>query len=246
MRTLGIPIFLCLVLFHCQFANADLLDDAEQSFRSGNHGAAQEKYLDIIQKNQNKNLGFLLYNVGTVALSKGDAAIAYAYLTKARFADPFDSDILHNQQAAKMKLSGTAINAVPSSWISWWPENLRVLPINLFLTVALLLSSLWLGTILLSRPQFQVVFASAFTLSLAILALQVYQIHTPLAGIVRASTLKSGPGTAFSDITKMEPGAIVSFEEARDGWAKLRFRLTGSTEEIVGWLELSSVLPFNS
>src|SRR6185437_12170038 len=73
-------------------------------------------------------------------------------------------------------------------------------------------------------------------------ALAWSQFRLPVYGAVTLAKVKSGPGATFSDITTLEPGSLVSEEQVREGWLKVRFLKADSSEETVGWVEPASVL----
>jgi hypothetical protein len=204
-----------------------------------------ETYRETLAKGEPQPAEFF-YNLGTLALQANSTGEAFALLSKASYLAPLSSDIRHNLRLAREKLSPTASQSRPASWIGWWPATLRALPWQFFLLVSLLAlaplqwfladkkfsAQSWHGT------------AAAVSLLFALIAGgNFWQNRTPMAGTLRAAKLLSGPATSFPEISNLEAGSLVNAEEERDGWHKVRFvGIAGET--VVGWLNDKDLLIF--
>ncbi len=225
-------------------ADSASLGQAEKLFQSGDWEKARQAYKTELSSTPDPNSlpPAFFYNYGTSLARAGAPGEAYISLLRSGFALPFDSDIKHNLRMVESQMPAAVRAIQPSSWIAWWPNGLRVLPWKLWLVIALAFSAAGL-VVAQIRDR-----GIAIGLGLIAGALFVWgalawsQMRFPVYGAVTLAKVKSGPGATFSDITTLEPGSLVSEEQERDGWLKVRFVKADTSEETVGWVEPASVL----
>jgi hypothetical protein len=156
-------------------------------------------------------------------------------------ASPFDSDIRANLKIARAKLSSGAAAIRPANWISWWPESLQWIRWQAWACAGLLflIPFLW-GAKTNPVPWQWGMLALALVLGAAsVLAFR--QHHPGAAGIIQQTKVFSGPGSTYPEITSIEAGSLVSLEESRDKWVKIRY-LDSRLQETVGWVESATAL----
>lgn len=184
------------------------------------------------------------YNFGTAALQSGAAGEAFVLLTRAALMNPFDPATRHNLRLAEAKVPASARAIRPANWISWWPQPLRAVPWTAWLLTSLLLFLPWFhgawktGRFLSQRWPWLATGASF----LALASLAGWQTRHPAAGLLHNAKVLSGPGSTYPEISSLEPGSLVSLEEKRDGWTKIRY-LDARGQDAVGWVETPTTLP---
>lgn len=181
------------------------------------------------------------YNYGTAALKAGAAGEAYVALWRASLASPFDADIQNNWQMARAKLSPNAAQARPATWISWWPDAVRWAPWQAWALAGLLFAIPFLWAVRAGADVKDWMLASIAGIFLVAASLTAWQNRYPAAGLLQETKIFSGPGKTYPEISPISAGSLVSLEETRDGWCKIRF-LGSRLQESVGWVEESTVL----
>jgi hypothetical protein len=242
-----------LLIAACFLASAGIarseeagLQDALKLSAEKQWGKATELYRSLNKKSDSLSPAFY-FDYGTTALQAGLTGEANAMLWRAAFAAPFDNDIRGNLEITQEKLAPDVRAVRPATWFSWWPEGARTLPWQIPVLCGLLL----LGPVLLSVGRKRRALSPAM-LSLAGLAsvalfvggFSAWQTSTPAAGVVQSTSVNSGPGASYPQITSIQAGSLVNLEESRDGWSKIRY-VDSRLQESVGWVESSTVLKLN-
>lgn len=230
-------------LFTVPIRAEETLADADKQFAAGEFEKARAIYRAHAQEPGHPAAFF--YNLGTAALRAGAVGEAYVALRRAALASPFDKDTKVNLQIARSKLPAAAAAVRPASWISWWPDALRWIPWQAWACVGLLaLIPFLLGAKNALLPwHFTMGFAALILLLGASLA--GWQSRVATAGIIQSTKLFSGPGKSYPEITSIDSGSLVSLEESRDNWFKIRY-LDSRLQETVGWVEAPTALKLDS
>jgi hypothetical protein len=219
------------------------LQEAEQFYRSQEWERARVAYDTIYASRRPESSlpASFYYNYGTILMRAGQPGAAYIHLRKAESLAPFNADIRHNRRLSAEQVSPTARASMPYTWLAWWPAELRFLPWQVWLCGFLLTTApaLWL-TIWRPKSVWRPVLLALSIPLLLIGMLAGWQARQHVAGALQTSTLRSGPGTTFPEISKLEAGSLVNKEETRDGWVKVRYRR--NLQDIVGWIELPTIL----
>ena len=128
---------------------------------------------------------------------------------------------------------------MPASWIAWWPDALRWIGGEAYLAAALLCLApfLWAARGGIAGWHWATL-AGAVAFFLAA-ALAHYQGEA--GAILTGGKTYGGPGKTYPEIASLEAGSLVSLEESREGWFKIRY-LDSRLQESVGWIEQSAVL----
>jgi len=218
------------------------LDQAEKLYQEGKWEQARQAYkaeLDLVKEPGALPAAFF-FNYGTILAKAGAPGEAYVMLLRASFARPFDGDVRHNLRKVEATVPASVRSIRPALWLSWWPEGLRFFPWTAWLVAGLACSALafWLAP--RAEPALWVPFAGLAALILLTAGLAYAQARAPTYGATAVTKVKSGPASSFTDIATIEPGTLVSQEEHRSGWHKIRFRRGGV--ETIGWAEASALL----
>lgn len=235
------------IFFSLPFAKAEDLSAAEAFYKAGEWEKARQVYQDLFQKSEARDRlpASFFYNYGTVLAQAKAFGSAYPFLLRAAYAKPFDSDIRANLSLVSAQLPAASLQVKPANWLPAWPMSLRFISWRYWLTPALLALAiaLWLVPSPKRKNAARVAFALAFVLGI-LTAITYSQTRPRTAGIIANAKVKGGPAASFPDITDLQPGSLVSEEEARDGWVKVRFQ-KGDSQVIVGWVEASTILGIN-
>lgn len=230
----------CFCLNPCFAADSDP-SKAEELYRSGEWSKASDAFKSIVEPliQQNAAAPWLLFNYGTALFRAGSVPEAYSLLLKAHYLAPLDGDIRHNLKMVADKIPDQTKKILPSTWYSWWPDSIRPLPTEIWLSFFLLFTALFLWCAATgSKKIYSFLAASAL---FGFICFFAYSQNTvPVAVVLKDGRLRSGPDPKFQEITSVVGGALVNLEETRDSWVKIRY----STEEkeTVGWLEAPTVL----
>jgi hypothetical protein len=217
----------------------ETLEDADKHFAAGEFEKARAIY--HAQAQGAGHPAAFYYNLGTAALRAGAAGEAYVALRRAALASPFDPDTKVNLQIARAKLPAGPASIRPASWISWWPDALRWIPWQAWACAGLLaLIPLLLGAKSALLPWHYTMGFAALILLLGA-SLTGWQSRVGTAGIIQATKIFSGPGKSYPEITSIDSGSLVSLEESRDNWFKIRY-LDSRLQETVGWVEAPTAL----
>jgi hypothetical protein len=240
-----ISIFLFLF---CSAAKADYTAaQAEELYRSGDWKKAAEAYKALTDQaiKQGSATAPLFYNFGTALAKSGSVGEAYVVFWKAFFLAPLDSDIRFNLSLAESNLPEAVKSVKPDTWFLWWPEAALPLSYKIWLSVSLIFLAgfLWLQKSS-SNIQMKMGLAFGFLLFLILGSLSFYQTNEKAAGLITAAKTRSGPDQSFPEITSLDAGSLVTLEEMRDGWYKIRFQ-SGESSETVGWVPAGSVMEVN-
>lgn len=220
---------------------ASAADSGEELFRQGKWPEAVAALKQQLAAAPLEINTAALYNLGTALAKSGAHAEAYAYLLSAHYRRPLDSDIAHNLSFVEKKLPPAAINVRPDSWLLWWPEFFRAIPAALWITLAFAAFAPFLWSIGNGSAKTGAPFAAIALLLLAVAACAYWQSRFPILAITSQSKMRSGPEASFQEITVLEPGSLVSLEETRDHWHKVRFQ-TKNSQSAVGWIESATAL----
>lgn len=237
-----LSICVCFVVESVAKADQSSLDTAEKQFQAAEwEKAGQTLKAVLAQEGADSQPPAFFFNYGTALARSGAVGPGYISLMRAASSAPFDSDIRHHLQKVEPAVPTTARAVRPALWFSFWPSTLRFVSPWLWLICGLTASAVafWLlGSADKALPAGAGLLAG---LLLAISALAFLQNRLPVAGAMATIKVKSGPGNTFTDITTIEPGALVNEDGERDGWRKIRFQ-KGDSEETVGWVEPSGLL----
>lgn len=230
---------LAALLFSAPTRAENTLADADKHFAAGEYEKARAIYHAHAQEPGLPAAFF--YNLGTAALRAGATGEAYVALRRAALASPLDADAKVNLQIARSRLPATAAAVRPASWISWWPNALRWIPWQAWACAGLLaLIPLLIGAKGALLPWHWTMGFAALVLLIGA-SLTGWQGRIGTAGIIQGSKLFSGPGKTYPEITSIDSGSVVSLEESRDGWFKIRY-LDSRLQETVGWIEAPTAL----
>lgn len=237
--TLASYLTLCFLTLK---ASGSPVEEAEKHFQAGEWAKSSQILKESLKAEKNADWpGEFYFNLGTALALQGALGEAYVMLMRASFSQPFDGDIRHHIRKVEQALPNNAKLIRPSLWFSFWPHFARTIPWQAWLLVALIGSaiSIWL----IGRAEWPTISGTAFlaTLLYAICLLSWMQSRLPVAGATSIIRVKSGPGNTYTDITTLEPGALVNEDGKRDGWIKIRFK-KGNLEETVGWVEPGGLL----
>ncbi|RZA05173.1 MAG: hypothetical protein EOP11_13405 [Proteobacteria bacterium] len=226
----------------------DRLNAANAHAAKGEWGPAQEAYAAIIKDAQAKGTKLpaaTFYNSGTAALQNNNAGTATVLLLKAVRLNPFDGDARANLKLARGKMGPIARDTRPSSWISWWPDEARNYPTALWWIFGLALLAPFLAvSIRKQNPSWRwPALAGAIFFLLGALCASFDQRYEQ-GGLLQIGKVLSGPAPSFPEIGNLDAGVLVTLEEEREGWWKIRY-LTPAAQEIVGWVEAASVVPIS-
>jgi hypothetical protein len=230
---------LFILLPIASFGAGSSLEQANKLYEDGQFEKARQVYEEARQQAELPNGYF--YNLGTVALKAGAAGEAYVALRRAMRAKPFDRDIRANLELAHAKISPSAAAIRPANWISWWPESLQWIRWQAWACAGLIFLIPFLWGAKNNPVPWQwgmLVLALSFG---AAAALAFRQHHPGAAGIIQPTKVFSGPGSTYPEITSLEAGSLVSLEESRDKWVKIRY-LDSRLQETVGWVESATAL----
>lgn len=233
------PKFFYLLLLLALPAKADeRLVEADKLYAAGEFAKARQIYREELKPGRP---AAFYYNFGTAALRAGAFGEAHTALWRSALSSPFASDARANLALARAKLAPSALGVRPANWIAWWPEILRPWPWAVWLCagLALLAPFLYLAQGGLLPGQWGLLAGAVFFLSAA--ALAFYQQEPGAAGLLVNTKVLSGPAKSYPEITSIEAGSLVSLEESRDGWVKIRY-LDSRLQETVGWVESPTVL----
>lgn len=225
-------------------ADSSSLEQAEKLFQSGDWEKARQAFkAELAATPDASNLPpAFFYDYGTALARAGATGEAYVSLLRAAFAMPFDSDTKHNLRLVEGQVPASVRSVQPASWFAWWPSGLRMLPWKLWIALGLLCSAAALALIRLADRSLSIGAAVLAALLLLWGGLAWSQARFSVYGVVALAKVKSGPASTFSDITTLEPGSLVTEETTKESWLKIRFQKPESDEEIVGWVEPTSVL----
>lgn len=220
------------------------LEQAEKMAQSGEWEKARQAYKTELTATPDPTVlpASFFFNYGTALAKAGATGEAYVTLLRAARAAPFDSDTKHNLRLVESQVPAAVKAVRPSSWLGWWPSDLRAWPWKLWFAIALACSAV---AFTIARSADRALASAAAVLTLALYAwgaLAYTQARQPILGVTTLAKVKSGPGSTFSDITTLEPGTLVTEDSTRDGWLKIRFVKPEAEEETVGWLEPTAVL----
>jgi len=230
---------LAALLFAAPIWAEETLEDADKFFAAGEFEKARAIYHAHAQEPGHPAAFY--YNLGTAALRAGATGEAYVALRKAALASPFDLDTKVNLRNAQAKLSAGVSAVRPASWISWWPDTLRWIPWQAWLCAGLIALIPFLIGAKNTLLPWHWTMAMAALLLLAGGALAGWQSRVATAGIIQAGKVFSGPGKSYPEITSIDSGSLVSLEESRDNWFKIRY-LDSRLQETVGWVESPTAL----
>ena len=218
----------------------DRLNEAEKSAQAGEWEKARGLYSQALQTAENPSAA-LFYNYGTATLRAGAPGPASVLLLKAQRLNPFDADIRANLAIARAKMNAIVRETRPAAWISWWPEIFRAVPLLLWWVagLALLAPFLWVSVRRQDPSWRWPTFAGAALLLTAGL-LSLWDSRYLSGGLVQTAKVLSGPAPSFPEIGNLDAGTLVSIEEVRQGWYKVRY-FTPRPQEVVGWIEAAAI-----
>ena len=234
---------LLLVLALLQAAPADRPDasrgEAERLFRLGTRLVAEGDTAGAVAAWQGaRAMGWTSaaaeYNLGTVALARGETARARLHLERAARLDPLDESIRRNLRLARERAGEPA----PSTVRSAWDRAVAVVrPVGLVaLALALALGALALG--LAGRQRWAAVLGAAAVVAVGAASLAVWERTRPL-GVVLAdqAAVVESPSTVAATVAQLRAGETVRVGEAADGWR------TVSVGDAEGWVRADAVEP---
>ena len=218
------------------------LAEAEKLYQSGEWDKARQAFERVYATADVETLPpAFFYNLGTATFRAGTPGTAYVYLMRALAGMPLDADVGYNLRLVRNAVPPTALAVEPVSWISWWPLPGHFIPAAAFALPFLLALGGLLWALGSAQPKKVPLWIALSVLLCALGLLGFNQSSVDIAGVMKNTKVKSGPGPSFPEITTLEAGGVVGVEEARDGWNKIRF--STATGDAVGWLESGALLP---
>jgi tetratricopeptide (TPR) repeat protein len=214
---------------------------------AGKHAAkaeweqAQALYAEALKADPARPAAFF-YNYGTVALRNNQAGAASVLLLKSLRLNPFDGDARANLRQARGKMGPQALAVRPASWLSWWPDDARAFPVSLWWILGLaFLTPFLLVSVRRQNPGWRWPALLAASFFLAGGACAAWDQRYQQGGLLAVAKILSGPAPTFPEIGNLDAGALLSLEEEREGWYKIRY-LNPAMQEVVGWVESPAVL----
>jgi len=184
------------------------------------------------------------YNWGTLHLKEKKNAEAFMALQKSVFLQPWSRSSWNQLALAKENLSPDLMEYRPDHWYSWWPTALHAFSWRWLLAATLIASAIYFGLSIKSG------FRNSSLKSGALFACGLFfllfffsylQQLTPAAIVTIMGPSRAGPATSFPEVRRLPLGAMLSLEEQRESWCKVRHRNPEAKSE-VSWLECASLL----
>jgi hypothetical protein len=254
MRILFLPFVLCVCF--CLHALQAFSATPAQLFQQGNIQYSKSRYAEALRlyravEQEGVASAELYLNLGNAAFRCDSLALAIWYNQKALRLAPSDADALAN---ARFFNSRTAdrIESLPHLFLLGWWENLVLLHAGdvwgWYSIIFALLSSLSLAVFFAARTAlwrklgfycciaFLLAFGSTFGLASA--ASRWASEHEVAVVFEPSLTLRSGPQGDATALGQVHEGAVVTIQEKRMGWCRLRLE-NGN----LGWAPESTVRP---
>ncbi len=174
------------------------------------------------------------YNLGTVALARGETGSARLHLERAARLDPLDPEIRRNVRLARERTGAPA----PSAARVWWDRAVAVVrPVGLVaLALSLAFGALALG--LAGRQRWAVGLGVGAVVAVGAAGAAVRE-HTRPLGVVLAeeAAVVERPSAAAAGVARLRAGETVEVGEAADGWRPV------SAGDARGWVRADAVEP---
>ena len=169
-----------------------------------------------------RETGNYYYNLGTVSYRLGKSGQALAYLEKAYRLSPNDADIQYNLSIARQALATQMGQSQLDPSSSWWEKladrvTLEQARATLGL-MGLIMVLLWMRTYFGSRSLRKtllntacLISLSAFVITLCVYSIQRFAEGTPPAICLEKDSIRSGPGSQYMELAKIEAGTKVRY-----------------------------------
>ncbi len=158
------------------------------------------------------------HNLGTVALARGETAVARVHLERAARLDAVDPFIARNLALARQR----AGEAEPSPGQAAWARAVAVVrPLGLVL-LALALAFGAAALAMLRRRRLAAGVSLAALVAIVAAGLAVWQHTRPLAVALSDATVAEAPSPAASALGRLRAGEAVVAGPAVDGWRSVR------------------------
>jgi tetratricopeptide (TPR) repeat protein len=207
-------LFLFLVASFCHADGSPHdFDSVQEAFNSGKYEAALQQLLSHPAEDST-----YYYNLGTTLLELNHVGVASAYLEKANRLNPHDVAIQQNLQLAHNALSralGPEKLDPASSWGETLADNLRLDEIRGALgLVGFIIALFWIRSYWKTRRLRETLLQPAGWLGIGALAitaclygLERVSAMSPVAVCLEKTTIRSGPGNTFVEVSQAEAGS---------------------------------------
>ncbi len=256
MLTKSLLAIVLLGLAESVFANGEPGEEwadwraAQQAAQSGNYSEAEKLLRAAPKESANYH-----YNLGTLAAHQGKWGHAVAHLEKANALRSHHSSTLHNLRIARRSLAqhgGPAESDLDraSNWLESLADQVPLNEIRAVLGMTgLLLIGVWARQYYRSRSlkatllqPAGLIAAAALLITLTLYGAERTASSHPAAIALDATIVRSGPGTQFTELSRVDAGVKVrvlgpSEQDTQDTWLQVRY---GPHE--IGWITASTLL----
>lgn len=158
------------------------------------------------------------YNLGTLALARGEVGRARLHLERAARLAPADQAVMRN-----LALARQAAGEPPQGrGAAVWARARAALPPLLMVTVALGLAFAALGAVLAGRRRLGAAVGLAAALAVAAAGVSVWQSTRPLGVAIADVAVTASPSPTGELVARLREGEAVAVGTEADGWRAVR------------------------
>lgn len=249
MKTFGLSLFLCILLFDTGYASAvnweseKIFNEGNREYQKGNYPSAERLYRKILDSGMDS--GFLYYNLGNACFKQKRLGEAILYWEKARQELPADREVQENLELVNLMLVDRVEAPQDPLPIQFLTRILGILTITqehgLVVTLFVLLNILFFIYLRMKNPRTAFrIFLGCMTLGFLFLIFacslswKIYNREYRKEGIVieQKVDVRSGPGAENITVFTIHEGSKVRIHESNNGWQQISLPNGWS-----GWLQ---------
>lgn len=202
-----------------------------------------ESYSKIYSEQTDQPAEFF-FNWGTLYLKEKKNPEAFVALQKSIFLQPWSRSSWQQLALAKENLSPDLLEYRPDHWYSWWPSLFQAFSWRWFLSATLLATALYFSLSIQKSLRHSPLRSGSLFMCVFLFLLFFFsylQQSTPAAIVKTTGAALAGPASSYPEVRRLPVGAMLSLEENRDSWCKVRYRNPEAKSE-VSWMECASLI----